>query len=58
MAEVIPYTLKEIQQNVEKMNKNNMHEIDQLIMMCDTQRSVIRILQNELRVYKQLTNSK
>jgi len=37
-------TTEQIEANISKMNKNDMHEIDQLTMMVDTQRSIIKIL--------------
>ena len=39
---------KQIEANVFEMNKNEMHEVDQLVMTVDTQRSIIRILQKKL----------
>ena len=41
-------TTEQIEANVFEMNKNEMHEVDQLVMMVDTQRSIIRILQKKL----------
>lgn len=52
MKEFKPYTIEEIQLNIKQMNKGNMHEIDQLTMMCYTQRSLIRILQEEIKDLK------
>ena len=47
--EEIMFTSKEIQENIEKMNSGEMHEVDQLTLMCDTQRSLIRTLQQRIK---------
>lgn len=41
--------IDQIKKNVEEMGKNKMHEIDQLTMMVDTQRMLIRILQLHIK---------
>ena len=38
-------TMEQIKSNIAEMNKNKMHEVDQLILMVDTQRSIIKKLQ-------------
>ena len=38
-------TMEQIKANIAEMNKNKMHEVDQLILMVDTQRSIIKKLQ-------------
>ena len=46
--EDIPYdnlTTEHIKANIAEMNANEMHEIDQMVMMIDTQRSIINMLQ-------------
>ena len=40
--------LKQIQQNTEEMEEGNMHELDKLVMMVDTQRALIYVLQMEI----------
>lgn len=39
-------TIKRIESNIAEMKKNEMHEVDHLIMLVDTQRSIIRTLQH------------
>jgi hypothetical protein len=43
-----PFTIEEIESNIAQMNSGAMHELDQLVMMCDTQRSIIKMLQKEI----------
>ena len=50
MKEFKPFTIEEIESNVAEMNSGTMHEVDQLVMMCDTQRSIIKILQKEIAI--------
>lgn len=49
--------MEEIQQNIVQMNSGTMHEVDQLVMMCDTQRSLIRMLQQEIKDLKNATKT-
>ena len=39
---------EQIEANIFDMNKNEIHEVDQLVTMVDTQRSMMRILQKKL----------
>ena len=45
-------TIEEMEANILEMSEGNMHEVDQLVMMCDTQRSIIRMLQKEIKILK------
>ena len=42
-------TIKEIKSNIKRMNSETMHEVDQLTMMVDTQRSIIRLQQQKIK---------
>ena len=48
--------LKQIQQNTEEMEAGNMHELDKLVMMVDTQRALIYVLQMEISELKEVVN--
>lgn len=48
----IQLTIEEMEANILEMNEGNMHEVDQLVIMCDTQRTIIRMLQEEIKVLK------
>lgn len=50
--EEITFTMKEFQENIKKLNSGTMHEVDQLTLMCDTQRYIIRLLQQQIRNLK------
>lgn len=52
MEEFKPFTIEEIESNVVEMNSGTMNEVDQLVMMCDTQRSIIKMLQGEIVILK------
>lgn len=41
--------IKYIEENIDEINKNEMHEVDQLVMMVDTQRMLIKILRSRIR---------
>ena len=44
----VKMTKDEIIANIDEMNSGTMHEIDQLVMMVDTQRSIIKLLQSKI----------
>ena len=46
-------TITEIIDNTKEMNSGTMHEVDQLTYMVDTQRSIIRLLQEEIKKLKE-----
>ena len=50
--EEIHFTMEELQANIKELNSGTMHEVDQLVMMVDTQRSIIRTLQAEIKEFK------